>query len=71
MNLDQQIGNYFGATVCVTDLDGDGGDDILVGSPYFSKVHDEGRVYVYMNKRRTQDFNYAGTVMYFIVLCIA
>ena len=36
--------------MAVIDLDNDGKDDLLVGAPYYSKVQDEGRVYVYINR---------------------
>ncbi|XP_053142177.1 integrin alpha-4 isoform X2 [Hemicordylus capensis] len=45
----KQLGSYFGATVCAVDFNGDGLSDLLVGSPMFSKVREEGRVYVYKN----------------------
>lgn len=35
--------------MCVVDVNGDGRDDVLVGAPYYSRVSDEGRVYVYDN----------------------
>jgi len=44
-----EIGSYYGATVCAVDLNDDGYDDLLVGAPRYSSNRDEGRVYVYMN----------------------
>jgi len=35
------------------DLNNDGNDDLLVGAPYFTINQDEGRVYVFMNKKST------------------
>ncbi|XP_065666646.1 integrin alpha-8 isoform X3 [Hydra vulgaris] len=49
-NPDGQVGSYFGGAVCAVDLNNDGIDDLLVGSPQYSVVTDEGRVYIYMNK---------------------
>ncbi|VVC36333.1 Integrin alpha chain,Integrin domain,Integrin alpha-2,FG-GAP repeat,Integrin alpha beta-propellor [Cinara cedri] len=52
--LGDQIGSYFGYSICVSDIDGDGGDDIIVGAPMYheySKNNDSyetGKVYVYL-----------------------
>jgi hypothetical protein len=47
-----QAGEYFGAAVCVLDVNGDGLDDILVGAPHYGdgnkKTWDEGRLYVHL-----------------------
>ncbi|XP_057293265.1 integrin alpha-V-like [Hydractinia symbiolongicarpus] len=45
------IGTYFGGSVCAVDLDNDGNDDLLVGAPMYSKVRDEGRMYIYMRRK--------------------
>ncbi|XP_066932460.1 integrin alpha-V-like [Clytia hemisphaerica] len=47
----EKVGTYFGAAVCAVDLDNDGKDDLVVGAPQFAKIIDEGRVYVYMNRK--------------------
>lgn len=45
-----EIGEYFGASITVCDFNGDGYDDIIVGSPMYSKIAaDAGRVYVFIS----------------------
>ncbi|XP_018584475.1 integrin alpha-4 isoform X2 [Scleropages formosus] len=48
--MGKKLGSYFGASVCVADLNSDGLSDLLVGAPMFSTVREEGRVHVYMNQ---------------------
>ncbi|XP_053374403.1 integrin alpha-8-like isoform X2 [Mercenaria mercenaria] len=48
----EQFGSYFGYSVAVTDLDGNGLDDIVVGAPFFSDYstdnsYETGRVYIF------------------------
>ncbi|XP_050537137.1 integrin alpha-PS2 isoform X2 [Daktulosphaira vitifoliae] len=51
-----QMGSYFGYSICVSDVDGDGGDDIIVGAPLYSEYmkndgsYETGRVYVYLKR---------------------
>ncbi|XP_026812999.1 integrin alpha-PS2-like isoform X2 [Rhopalosiphum maidis] len=51
-----QLGAYFGYSICVSDVDGDGGDDIIIGAPLYSEFskndgsYETGKVYVYLKK---------------------
>lgn len=48
----EQIGAYFGYSMCVTDVDGDKLDDLVIGAPMHTEPNNEGkyemgRVYIY------------------------
>jgi FG-GAP repeat len=48
-----QLGAYFGYSVCASDVDGDGFQDLVVGAPLFTELdnnegkYETGRVYIY------------------------
>ncbi|KAL4656686.1 integrin alpha-4 isoform X2 [Arapaima gigas] len=66
--MGKKLGSYFGASVCVVDLNSDGLSDLLVGAPMFSRVREEGTVYVYMNQGAANltelDFQLVGSDSY-------
>jgi hypothetical protein len=43
----EKTGEFFGGSLAVADVDGDGLDDLLVGAPFYTVSHDEGRVYLF------------------------
>lgn len=56
-----QLGSYFGASLCCTDINGDGVTDLLVGAPMFVKTdgglhYDQGAVFVYLTERKGDNF---------------
>jgi integrin alpha 8 len=57
----EQIGAYFGYSICVLDIDGDGLDDIVVGSPMYTDFDDPamkietGRIYVIYQTKRVSE----------------
>ncbi|GAB6022871.1 hypothetical protein CHUAL_006968 [Chamberlinius hualienensis] len=48
----EQMGEYYGSSVCAIDLNNDQLDDLLVGAPLHSINSDEGKVYVYVNSNQ-------------------
>lgn len=58
----EQIGAYFGYSLCVVDVDGDKLDDLIIGAPMYTEPNNElkyemGRVYIifqnkYVSKRQ-------------------
>jgi hypothetical protein len=44
----EKTGEFFGGSLAVADIDGDGLDDLLVGSPLYTISHDEGRIYLFL-----------------------
>lgn len=51
----EQIGAYFGYSLCVVDVDGDKLDDLIIGAPLYTEHNDGGkyemgRIYIYHNK---------------------
>ena len=49
----EQLGAYFGYSLCVSDMDGDGRDDLIVGAPLFTHLlnkddkYETGRIYIF------------------------
>lgn len=57
-----QLGAYFGASICVTDINSDGFDDMLVGTPLYSKhVLEGGAVMLYLSDG--QNLKYHKTIL--------
>ncbi|XP_045495280.1 integrin alpha-V-like [Colias croceus] len=55
-----QLGSYFGATLCCTDINGDGLADLLVGAPNYVRkngtlTYNQGAVFVYLSEKQFQD----------------
>ncbi|KAF4107027.1 hypothetical protein G5714_013017 [Onychostoma macrolepis] len=58
-----QIGSYFGAEVCVVDLYSDSNTDLLlISAPTYMEPDREGKVFVYIIKRRSY-FSFSGVVL--------
>jgi len=46
----KQMGSYYGHSLCTTDTNNDGIDELFVGAPLFMDEHqDEGLVFVYVS----------------------
>jgi hypothetical protein len=43
----EKTGEFFGGSIAVADINGDRLDDSLVGSPFYTISHDEGRIYLF------------------------
>lgn len=58
----EQIGAYFGYSLCSVDVDGDGLDDLIVGAPMYTELNNEGKYehgqvfIVYQNKAEKVTF---------------
>ncbi|KAM4561430.1 integrin alpha-4 [Fundulus diaphanus] len=64
-----EMGSFFGSSVCVVDLNADGLSDLLVGAPMATGTYrEEGRVYVYINegqaKLKEAEFKLTGSNAY-------
>lgn len=45
----RQMGEYFGGSLCASDFNADGYDDLIVGAPLHATNVDEGRAYVFLS----------------------
>lgn len=67
-----QIGAYFGYSLASGDIDGDGFDDVIVGSPMFTRTKSEGyehgRIYVIYQGASQVSFWQIYEIDFFIVL---
>ncbi|EGW04811.1 Integrin alpha-4 [Cricetulus griseus] len=59
----EQLGSYFGASICAVDLNADSFSDLLVGAPMESTIREEGRVYVYINSGLGAEMDEMETVL--------
>lgn len=66
----EQFGEYFGYAVLAEDLNGDGLTDVVISAPQhsFEESHDNGAIYVFLNKGRVSNNNNNNNNS-FIVLC--
>lgn len=46
------MGEYFGASLAVCDMNHDGLDDLIIGAPYWG--NDNGRVYIYLGDTKVE-----------------
>ncbi|XP_008326427.1 integrin alpha-4 [Cynoglossus semilaevis] len=65
----EELGSYFGSSVCAVDVNADGLSDLLVGAPLSTgAVREEGRVHVYINQGQAQmmeaDYQLSGSNAY-------
>ncbi|XP_015914570.1 integrin alpha-PS2 [Parasteatoda tepidariorum] len=63
----EQLGSYFGYSVCVVDVNGDRLDDIIVGAPFYTDLkakdgsYEKGRIYI-IHQTRKHNFRIRGHI---------
>lgn len=58
----EQLGAYFGYSICVVDVDGDGLDDLIIGAPMYTVPNNEGkyetgRVYIMYQEKFVSSYD--------------
>lgn len=52
----EQQGEYFGSSLTACDINNDGRDDLVIGAPLWTRISDEGRIYVLISRGQVSFF---------------